>query len=344
MTPTVVTNNVCFGSTGTDTTSSAGAPVLADVPAGATVFIFVTDAYGYSNALTGVTDSQGNTYELDSAVNEADGDGSVYVASSKLDHALTGPDGDTITIEYSGGVNWPDIPIIGIAFNGVDGLDMVGTPVGVDGAPNSLSASGEATEGDLVIGVAAYQNPTVVDDTSGDWTEIYGGGVSGNTVDIDYLIAPSNGTYTYSTTSSGGEGYGAAVVLSYSPTGGSPPPPPPTTEPGTYTYWGNLNETTNGMSVIVVASGPIRVGESGVFTDDEWAYFSQICDLRQGDIPWTRTNFPWQQSGYNLFVIDGGSSSSIDTLIYDGGDSTTDGYAGIYDGGDSKGYFEWQLL
>lgn len=76
-----------------------------------------------------------------------------------------------------------------------------------------------------------------------------------------------------------------------------------------YTYWGNLNEKTDGTSVLKIASGFVDVGQSGDFTPQEYAYLSQKYLLRSGAIPWLRHDFPWQREDVFGQVLGGGGGS-----------------------------------
>lgn len=89
--------------------SSPGTVAVAkNVPAGVLLSVLVGDGYGYTQGLTGITDSVGNTYAMDSAVNEADGDGSVYVAHSYTTAPLSSDGPLNLSFETPLA---PDVPI-----------------------------------------------------------------------------------------------------------------------------------------------------------------------------------------------------------------------------------------
>jgi hypothetical protein len=215
-------------------TSPHTVPFLQAVPAGAFLSILVGDGFGYPNSLTGVSDSQGNVYTLDSAVNEADGDGSVFVASSHLAHALT--PSDTLTLTWDSGA-WPHAYVTGVSFSGPTVVSNAGTPVGRHGSGSITATATPIVVGDLAIGFACYQFGAVTDDPG--WTGVETDGDSENHIVIAYETA--TGTTASYTTSSTGMGYAASVVVAYTVSGGPPPPPPP--PPGSEIGFTTLSDT-----------------------------------------------------------------------------------------------------
>lgn len=138
------------------------------VAAGQLLSVFVGDGFGYAPRLSSVSDSQGNTYTVDSAVNQADGDGSAYVASSIITTPLT--TADTLTIVWTGGA-WAHFHVVATPFGGASiGLDVAGTPHGNYEA-GSIDASITPSVNDLLIGYAVWQHGPVTDDSGHGWTE-----------------------------------------------------------------------------------------------------------------------------------------------------------------------------
>jgi hypothetical protein len=74
-----------------------------------------------------------------------------------------------------------------------------------------------------------------------------------------------------------------------------------------YTYWGNRDERTNGTSVLNLVSGMLIIGHSADLTDAEVALLSQNYVLKPGNIPWTRTDFPWEIPDVAIARVSGGS-------------------------------------
>jgi hypothetical protein len=107
---------------------------------------------------------------------------------------------------------------------GTSTLDVTGTPVGAQAAYNTLVASvATVTEGDLLLGVAAYNNGASNNDP--DWTALLtgvgdpsGDGAGHGVLTCAYRNVEGADTYTYTTT--GNEdysGYSASAVAAYAP-------------------------------------------------------------------------------------------------------------------------------
>jgi hypothetical protein len=184
--------------------------------AGTFVSVLVADAYGHPNSVTGITDSAGNTYHLDSAVNEADGDGSVFVASCVLSNPVT--TSDNLIITFDSGV-WLAFYVTGIAFSNVLGLDVAGTPVGISGS-GTLVSSVSANSGDLLIAYATFQG-TILPDSGSAWkpfpTPVMGDAANQTVAAWQQVSSSSNVTFTTPCTGSGD--FGASIICAYSTSG-----------------------------------------------------------------------------------------------------------------------------
>jgi hypothetical protein len=76
-----------------------------------------------------------------------------------------------------------------------------------------------------------------------------------------------------------------------------------------YTFWGNVDEHTDGTSVLFLRSGPLPIGESADFTDSEYSFFINRHILIPGSVPWSRTDFPWPTgTGVVNYGTSGGGS------------------------------------
>jgi hypothetical protein len=80
-----------------------------------------------------------------------------------------------------------------------------------------------------------------------------------------------------------------------------------------YTFWGNTNEHTDGTSVMVLQSGEVPIGHSGDFDIHEYQYLVNKHILLSGNVPWNRTDFPWQQESLNFIFTRGALSGGGDT-------------------------------
>lgn len=150
--------------------------------AGWLLTLFLGDGTGTAGiVLTGVTDSVGNTYVIDSAVNRPGGGANAYLVHSKLTHDLglgPGPFDDTITVTWEGG-DWPDVSVVGFAFD-VTNSDGVGSGVSGLGSGTgspSIAAPGEVRASPATGGV--HRQPVWPRKPSLEGDQILGGAHGG---------------------------------------------------------------------------------------------------------------------------------------------------------------------
>ncbi len=171
----------------------------------------VSVATGTFAGAVGCIDSKSNSYTV--VADRNSGNGRLFVCTSHLSHALVS--GDTITATYPG---FSGISVVSV--NGIAGWATSGTVLAASSANgNSASPnSGNITTGGstVLFGVIAYGNTptftpgsgyTLVGQTSG------GSGASKRTLNPEFRVVTSGGTYNATgTISSGGQFWQAAIV------------------------------------------------------------------------------------------------------------------------------------
>jgi hypothetical protein len=195
-----------------DVADTPAVPITADVPEGSLLLVFFGDGFGNGETLTGVTDTQGNTYSVDfDGEGDVDGDGVVAVASSVIAHPLT--DSDTVTPTFAGSVATGSADTWIMSVTGGD-YSSPAAGSGAAGVDDSSPCTVEyASQGGLLVGFAAFQGHLTVDSTHG-WSTVMDGGDDqpGSIMTIAYQ-KPSAGGVTFAP--SGSDGYGAAAVVEY---------------------------------------------------------------------------------------------------------------------------------
>ena len=190
------------------------------IPAGSFVSVVLAVSRSFADTtFTGVTDSEGNTYVIDTYT-QVNGLWwpTLAVAHGILKHALTASDTLTVTWngefdEYNEGLGY----VYASAFSGVGNVD--GTPV----EENGNSATVSANAGDVVMGYTMADGQFNVNDSASPWDDFMNAPNPGSTnqgIDGAYQIAPSSGPVTYTTTNNfpylSPE---AAIAIAYSPSG-----------------------------------------------------------------------------------------------------------------------------
>ena len=203
--------------------SPAQSPVL-PIPAGSfvSVVMAVSRNFGSAVTFTGVTDSEGNQYVVDTQTPP----GGLFsptlaVAHGVLDHALTAS--DTLTVSWTGSFD----PGFGLGYVYASAFSGIGNIV--DGAPGSVdsnSATVSAAAGDVVMGYTMANGEFNINDSASPWNDFMDAPNPGTTnqgIDGAYQIAPASGSVTYTTTNSSPDPTPEdAIAIAYRPSGGAP--------------------------------------------------------------------------------------------------------------------------